>query len=118
MTDTEKLRRILSRWSITLETPRPDIVITGSPERTAFRTVVEDIEGECWLLEKIPTHLKRSKLDIIHLLSHIDREGFEYALPYRATENGACQVANMLGCMGMENPDSLAGGMAQHSWMN
>jgi homoserine kinase type II len=92
MTDTEKLQQILSRWSITLERPRPDIVISGSPERTVFRTVVEDTEGRRWLLEKIPARLKRSKLDIIHLLSHLEREGFGHGLPYRPTEDGAYHV--------------------------
>jgi homoserine kinase type II len=54
--------------------------------------VVEDTEKKCWLLEKIPSHLKRCKLDIINLLTHLSNEQFEHALPYIATPDGAFHV--------------------------
>ena len=94
MTDSESLRQILSRWSVILQTARPDLPISGSPERTLFRVVVQDTEGRRWLLEKIPVRLKRSKLDIIHLLAHLTEKKFELAVPYRSTEEGAYHVAD------------------------
>jgi homoserine kinase type II len=94
MTNDEKLRQVLSQWSIPLKTTRPDIPIFGSPERTTFRVVVEDTEGQHWLLEKIPSRMKRAKIDIIHLLDHLAKEKFEHALPYRPTEQGAHLVTD------------------------
>ena len=93
MTDHRQIREILARWAISLKTLRRDIVICGSPERTDFRIVVEDTTGQRWLLEKIPHRLMRSKLDIIHLLAHLARNSFEYALPYEPAMDGAYHAA-------------------------
>jgi homoserine kinase type II len=94
MTDTHRIGQVLAQWAIPLETLRQDITISGSPERTDFRIVVEDTQGRRWLLEKIPHRLKRCKLDIIHLLEHLDRSGFEHALPYKPARNGAYHVVD------------------------
>lgn len=93
MTDARRIEQILSRWAIPLKTLRQDIEIPGSPERTDFRIVIEDTAGRRWLLEEIPHRLKRSKLDIIHLLTHLARSRFEYALPYEPAGDGAYHVA-------------------------
>ncbi len=92
MTDAGQIQQIVSRWSIALKTLRSDIVISGSPERTEFRVVLEDMEERLWLLEKIPHHLKRCKLEIIQLLAHLAREDFPSALPYRPATDGTYHV--------------------------
>jgi homoserine kinase type II len=89
MTDMKSFRQILTPWSIEPQRLLPDLPVSGSPERTASRMVLEDSRGNRWLLEKIPHRLKRSKMDIIHLLRHLARNGFELALPYHPTRNGA-----------------------------
>jgi homoserine kinase type II len=93
MKETHRIGEILTRWNISLKTLRKDIAISGSPERTDFRIVFEDTVGRRWLLEKVPHRLKRSKLDIIHLLKHLARRGFEHALPYKSARDGAYHVA-------------------------
>jgi homoserine kinase type II len=94
MTDTGRIGQVLTRWDIALKTPGQDIAISGSQERTDFRIVVEDTRGQHWLLEKIPHRLKRCKLDIIRLLDHLAQNGFEHALPYKSTKEGAYHVAD------------------------
>lgn len=93
MTDAHRIEQVLTRWDIPLKTLRQDIEISGSPERTDFRIVIEDTEGRRWLLEKIPHRLKRCKLDIIHLLAHLAKNDFEHALPYEPAKDGAYHVA-------------------------
>jgi homoserine kinase type II len=93
MTDARINEQVHAGWGLPLKTLRQDINISGSPERTDFRIVVEDTSGRCWLLEKIPHRLKRCKLDIIHLLAHLARSGFEHALPYEPARDGAYHVA-------------------------
>ena len=92
MTSVRHIESILSHWSIALERLRPDIDIAGSPERTTYRTVLEDKTGQRWLLEKIPNRLRRQKRDIILLLEHLRREGFRYALTYHPTADGKYHV--------------------------
>jgi len=93
MTDARRVEQVLTRWAIGLKAIREDIAISGSPERTDFRTVIEDTAGRLWLLEKIPHRLKRSKLDIIHLLEHLAGNNFAHALPYEPARDGAYHVA-------------------------
>ncbi len=93
MTDARIIGQVLTSWGLPLKALRRDISISGSPERTDFRIVVEDAAGKRWLLEKIPHRLKRCKLDIIHLLAHLTRSGFEHALPYEPARDGAYHVA-------------------------
>jgi homoserine kinase type II len=94
MTGAGRIEQVLTRWAIPLKSLRQDLVISGSPERTDFRIVIEDTAERRWLLEKIPHRLKRSKLDIIHLLAHLVRRGFEHALPYKPARDGAYHVAD------------------------
>ena len=88
MTSTRHLERILSHWRIAFEQLRPDIDIAGSPERTTYRTVLEDRAGRLWLLEQIPNQLRRQKREIILLLEHLKRKGFRYALSYNSNADG------------------------------
>jgi homoserine kinase type II len=43
------------RWARNLVRLRPDLVLAGSPERTAWRSVVEAEDGRLFVLEKIPS---------------------------------------------------------------
>lgn len=92
MTNAGHIEKILSRWSVSLERLRPDIDIAGSPERTSYRTVLEDKTGRQWLLEKIPSGLKRQKQEIFLLLEHLKQQGFRYAPTYLLTADGEYHV--------------------------
>jgi homoserine kinase type II len=88
MITTGHIKHILTHWSISLERLRPDIDIAGSPERTIFRTVLEDRAKKLWLLEKIPYQLREAKREIILLLEHLKRKRFAYALTYHSNSDG------------------------------
>lgn len=92
MTDTTPYDQILTHWHLEFLRSRPDIVIAGSPERTAYRTVVEDTAGSRWLLEKIFDQQRKHKLAIIELLNQLDAAGYPYAVPYLQAPNGSFQV--------------------------
>lgn len=93
MTSLDQIDQVLAEWGLQLKTLRRDIPISGSPERTDFRIVIEDAENRRWLLEKIPPHLEHPKRDIIHLLKHLSGNGFDLALPYRQTGDGRHHVS-------------------------
>ena len=54
MIDEETLAAVLKLWEIQLKSARPDLVISGSPDRCLSRTVVEDRSGSLLVMEKLP----------------------------------------------------------------
>jgi homoserine kinase type II len=90
----EEIEKILCHWQLKLHRLRPDIEITGSPERTEYRTVLEDETSALWLLEKIPHHLYSHKLGIIRLLDRLRNSGMEGIEPYFQNETGAAIVSH------------------------
>jgi homoserine kinase type II len=68
--------------------PRPDIDIEGSPERCAFRTVLEDGEGNTWVVERIIPRTREAKLRICETLEYLHGQGMPGLLPYRRTVDG------------------------------
>jgi homoserine kinase type II len=85
-------KHIIAHWDLSFRQLRPDIIISGSPERTAFRTVVEDETGCRWLLEKITRHQQKHKIEIIHLINQLDHAGYQYVTPYLPTPEGIFQI--------------------------
>lgn len=47
------LKKICAKWDLSFEKELPNISIQGSPERSLFRTIIEDSQGEQYLLEEI-----------------------------------------------------------------
>jgi Ser/Thr protein kinase RdoA (MazF antagonist) len=109
------------RWARNLVRLRPDLVLAGSPERTAWRSVVETEDGRLFVLEKIPffpvhdrlptgfCHGDFHPLNIIwgntEIRAVIDWE-------FCGTKPETYDLANLLGCLGMEDPQSLDGPFA------
>lgn len=52
-TPDEMLTAVVERWGIAFGRRRSDILLTGSPERSEYRTAVEDREGRLVVLERI-----------------------------------------------------------------
>jgi homoserine kinase type II len=52
-TPDSSIARVLQLWNVPLGRVRRDIDLTGSPERTEFRTAVEDTAGNLFVLERI-----------------------------------------------------------------
>lgn len=44
---------VLRPWGLEFRKSRPDLPLSGSPERSLFRTVIEDGKGRCFVLEEI-----------------------------------------------------------------
>ncbi len=74
---------ILARWDLEFRRVRPDLPSAGSPERTLSRTVVEDVDGGIWLLERVPTPWWNRKARIAILLDHLRLAGLAEIVPYR-----------------------------------
>jgi homoserine kinase type II len=83
-----RLREIAAFWGIAMKAVRPRLIPAGSPERTLFRTVIEDAGGARFVLEQIPAAACRAKLRIIQSLEFLSREGLAGVAPYRADAEG------------------------------
>jgi homoserine kinase type II len=85
--DDRTLAEIASLWGISPaavdRTQFPD----GSPERTLFRTVIEDDRGKPFILEKIPSAALYTKLRIIRTLAFLAGRGLAGIVPY-CTDSG------------------------------
>jgi len=103
--ESYKLSDIAARWGITMARERPDISLAGSPERTEFRTVIEDAAYKRFVLERIPAPALEHKERICRTLSQLQQQGLWAVIPYRRlagkdggyiyrdTENGCWQLA-------------------------
>jgi len=85
--DMPQIRRIASFWNIEVIKSLPDIMIQGSPERSLFRVVIEDIQKQQYILEKIKSEELVHKRQIAELLVGFFAKGLEVQ-PYMASNNG------------------------------
>jgi homoserine kinase type II len=113
------LEVVVARWDICLRRIRPDCLIQGSPERTQFRTVFEDDNGRCFLLEQIGPRQYRQKHMIIETLNHFHRLGLKQINPYIPTPSGDClpevnesfwQLSRFVDGTPLQRPDYLGDG--------
>lgn len=72
------------RWGIRLARLRPDLALAGSPERTAWRSVVETDDGRLFVLEKIPTRVYGRKKRITETLQRLVGHGLKQTVAYLA----------------------------------
>jgi homoserine kinase type II len=77
-----RLEEIASEWGKEGALPRPDLPISGSPERSDFRVVVETAGNELYLLEKIEEGTLRRKEQIANLLQRLFESGLGRVNPY------------------------------------
>lgn len=84
----ETLKEIAASWGIAVKAVRPLLIPAGSPERTLFRTVVEDAEGARFVLEEIPASARYTKMRIIRSLEFLFEQGLAGITPYRADAGG------------------------------
>ena len=49
----QTIKAVAQRWRINLKILHEDIPLQGSPERSLFRVVMEDMEGKYFILEQI-----------------------------------------------------------------
>ena len=79
---------LLRSWDISLSRERPDIVIAGSPERTDLRMVIEDRQGDLFIVEAVSPGLCLRKRRIAGVLEHLRASGVMEVVPYRRHSTG------------------------------
>jgi homoserine kinase type II len=84
----DKLKEIAALWGISLIAVCPRLIPDGSPERTLFRAVFEDVQGDHFVLEKVPVSAFHAKMRIIQSLVFLARQGLTRITPYRADSEG------------------------------
>ena len=70
------------RWAIDLSGFRPDLLLAGSPQRTAWRGVVESSAGHLFVLEKIPSRAFGRKRRIAATLQSLAEHGLNQVAVY------------------------------------
>ncbi|MFC1510406.1 phosphotransferase [Candidatus Omnitrophota bacterium] len=78
----DELARIVSHWGFELKKILPKIFIEGSPERTEYRVVVEDKDGQWFALEQVTPASLNKKKRIINVLHLLDQRHLPYIKPY------------------------------------
>jgi homoserine kinase type II len=73
---------ILRQWNLELKVEHPDIRLAGSPERSQFRTVIEDEEGGRFVLEKIDPRIVDRKREIAAAVGFLASRGLAGVHPY------------------------------------
>jgi len=81
-------QEVLDRWGLRLKALRPDLPLAGSPERTRFRTAVEDGEERLWVLESPASESVPHKRRIADTLALLCERGLQRLHPYRVGRSG------------------------------
>ena len=76
------------RWAIDLSGLRPDLPLAGSPERTAWRSVIETVDGRLFVLEKIPSRVYERKRRIAATLQRLSDHGLLPLVTYLPDVDG------------------------------
>ncbi|MFA5321672.1 MAG: phosphotransferase [Smithella sp.] len=84
----EILNAVAALWQVRLKKLHSDILIQGSPERSLFRVVLEDINGNFFVLEKIPEKNLEHKRQIAARLDFLAKENLAHIQTYLASPNG------------------------------
>lgn len=69
------LSEVLKTWSIQIKKSMPGMFISGSPERSLFRIVIEDNQGEKYILEEIDSHKVVMKNEIAERIDILSDSG-------------------------------------------
>ena len=76
------LADILCSWGLEFKEERPEYPLAGSPERSLFRTVIEDEEGGRFVLEKIDPRIIDRKREIAATIDCLASRGLAGVHPY------------------------------------
>ncbi|MCX6559141.1 MAG: aminoglycoside phosphotransferase family protein [Candidatus Aminicenantes bacterium] len=94
--NAESAAAALSVWRIHPARIRPDLDITGSPERTLARVVVEDEAGALFILERLDPAVLERKREIARAVAALAADLPE-VLPFLAAETGETVVKTEAG---------------------
>ena len=78
----EEIAEVTELYGIELKTIRKEINVEGSPERTDFRTVFEDVYNKLFIVERIPQKAINIKRRIAKSLDFLKENDLERVQPY------------------------------------
>lgn len=78
---------ILDHWNISYQKSHPELVISGSPQRSSYRIVIEDINQKKFILEKIPEGKIQHKRLISQTLSFLSDQQISGIYSYVSNMN-------------------------------
>ncbi len=84
----EFLKSVCSKWDIELSTLPNNLPIAGSPDRTEYRVVVQDVHERLYMLEKINQDNRKVKENITKALSFLYKKNLSFVQPYIKTVTG------------------------------
>ncbi len=85
---TDLLSAISRKWDIAFVRLRGDLPLAGSPERTAWRSVVETKDGRLFVLERIPSKAYGVKRRIAEMLQQLSDRGMQQVAAYLPDAGG------------------------------
>jgi homoserine kinase type II len=88
MMDPVRIRSAARHWGIRLKAVRDDVDLYGSPERSRFRTAVEDLDGRLFVLEQIVPAQRERRIRISRILEQLHANGLRQVNPYLETTTG------------------------------
>ncbi len=84
----DHLKTLAALWNVDLKKRHRNIPIQGSPERSAFRVVLEDNAGRFFVLEQIASKSLEHKKEIASALELLANAKLKRIHPYLADKNG------------------------------
>jgi homoserine kinase type II len=88
LNETGLLSAISRNWGIAFARLRKDLCLAGSPERTAWRSVVETTDQRLFVLERIPSKSYGGKRRIAALLQQLSDRGLQQVIAYLPDAGG------------------------------
>ena len=85
---------LLNQWGLQFAGVDDSALIEGSPERTAARVVVRDVNGQRWILEQIDPANQARKREISETLHSLVSAGLAPLHPWRTNESGSLYAIN------------------------
>ena len=82
------LADLLCSWGLQFKAEHPEVPLAGSPERSLYRTVVEDAGGRRFVLEKIDPRMVDRKKEIAAALEYLAGQGLAGVHPYFRNRDG------------------------------
>lgn len=92
MKSDEFWKKLLSNWGFELGKTRSDLCITGSPNRTQQRIVLQANSGECLVLEAVPCTKRDLREKQARILMFLSQHGVKEIYPWLATCSGSMGI--------------------------
>jgi len=85
---------VARRFGLKLRAIHDDLTVSGSPERTTFRTVIEDDQGRLYVVQAFTKSRVQRKRAIAQTIAHLHDSGLRGSLPFHPTVSGDLVLPN------------------------